>query len=84
MKKEVCFAKFCKAGPLDKRPFVKRSIDESAHCVEFLYLRVCHQRQSVVLLDEILVRRVLFTLETRLNWDDNQRFLQQVPIRNFF
>ena len=65
MKKEVCFARFCKAGPLDKRPFVKRSIDEPGYCVEFLYLRVCHRRQSVVFLDEILVRRVLFKPETQ-------------------
>ena len=55
----------CKDSPPDKRPFVKRSIDESAYCVEFLYLRVCHQGHSAVSLDEILVRRVLFAPETR-------------------
>ena len=67
MKKEVCFARVCKDGPPDKRPFVKKSIDESAYWVEFPYLRVCHQRHSVVSLDEILVHWVLFTPETRLN-----------------
>ena len=52
MKKKVCLARFCKAGPLDKGPFVKRSIDESGYCVEFLYLRVCYQRQTEVFLDD--------------------------------
>ena len=42
MKKEVCLARFCKAVPPEKRPFVKRSIDESGYCVEFVYLGVCH------------------------------------------
>ena len=72
MKIEVCFARVCKDGPPDKRPFVKRSIDESAYCVEFLYLRVCRQRHSVVSLDEILVRRVLFAPEIKLNWDHSK------------
>ena len=71
MKNEVCLARFCKASPLDKRPFVRRSIEESGYCVVFFYLGVCHKRQSIVFLDEILVRRVLFTPKTRLNWDDN-------------
>ena len=60
MKKEVSFARDYKDGLPEKRPLVKRSIDESAHCVEFLYLRVCHQGHSVIPVDEILVRRELF------------------------
>ena len=54
MKKEVCFARVCKGGLPEERPFVKGSIDEPACYVEFLYLRVCHQGYSVVPLDEIL------------------------------